>query len=386
MPITEEQAIQKAVDEIKLLKLNPTDAPKNIEDTVNMIAQKWGVNYDKVIDEWLNQVKDVEPPTDKSYYDDLKNDLVDTALQRLPRFISAVVRHVPVKFMVGSVYDDEGKIQQRKHLGVYDKDTKEIELYYTLYAQESPALLYKDYLHTLGHEYWHAFEDQSGFQDKLSKEYNDIVNDKNLLNIKDPSKLLGSGAIEELGNLLEFIDQFSNEELSKELEEFMSAWSGGYFDYYRQEEYFAFIDRMHLFNDDKLISSLSENLADTLGNIVIGQSKDSINQSLVTWMNKKFSSKLNQFNWRIGMQSSEIRKIAERIASHVIAELSARNDKGIKIDLDMSYTGGGVSGSLSIWDNGKWIEAEVISSEEQGYRKYEELKRKYNAKDIKKWS
>lgn len=277
---------------------------------------------DFYVEKYLNKHIEQEEKFEK-----MEEEVVNTTLSRLPRFIYNVVKRTPIIHK-----KIPGKSKSRT-LAYYKPDKGHIVLYLSKLGN------LKSLIQTLGHEYWHAFEYKTGFKNKMKDEFNKIVDQIKFGNITKNS-------MEDFEKVVELVYYYTrNSVFKKTLEEFKKRWTSGRGnqDYFKSSTYIKFINKL----DDTVekrdfYESLSEVLAETLGHIVSGESSKALSQSIVVWMNKKFSSK-----------EKEVLKMGEKIISSVTdekkIELTVKDpDKKLERLLNCIKDKGNVGHSFSI--------------------------------------
>jgi hypothetical protein len=258
-----------------------------IDKVVDMIATKWGIGPDELKEAFKNDSR-VKPAIENESklmeqegvsFAEMKQSIVDTVKSRLPRFISKVVKDVPVFFL-------QARGTKSFSTSAYYKNRK-IVVYWGSWKGSTRDRL--KLMTNLGHEYWHAFEHLSGFKARIESIFQETVDEVAI-------GTLGQNAFEDFEKVIDVIDYFGGKDLSNLLKSFEARWSKGYFD----KEYYSAIKivKKELQNDN-LYKEMGEILAETLAHIIVNDSVNAPIQSLVVWLNKKFSSEEKQ-NIRLG--------------------------------------------------------------------------------------
>jgi len=234
-------------------------------------AKREGVDAKELIkyyqDIYLHEQRD-----DAKRIEKFKDNLIKTTLGRLPRFIHKVVKNVPVLLM--SKRGGKGT----NSIASWDRSKKRIHLYLKKH------LNFKNALESMAHEYWHAFEDLSGFQFQAKKEFNKVVEDAKMGD-------MAKNAMEDFIKVTNLVYQYTRDPLyKKELDNFKRAWLAGDKNYFKIRSGYLWDNVKKNVEKRDFYESLSEVLADTCGYIASGESGKALSQSLVVWMNKKFSS------------------------------------------------------------------------------------------------
>lgn len=203
-----------------------------------------------------------------------KNTIIRITLSRLPRFIKHVVQKVPVIFL-------SEKAKGSNAAAYYKKQTGKIIVYWGTYGG---SLM--DYVGKLAHEYWHAFEHLSGFEWKIKDKFEKIVE----------ATGLGKGTFEDFEIVVKTIDAFAGEDFKQQLQSFKAGWGKKYFE---RQQYDALEEMKTALTNVDFYDSMSEILADTLDAVVTNEKSSldeyggrsgALSESLLVWMNKKFSS------------------------------------------------------------------------------------------------
>ena len=250
-------------------------------------AEKSGVDPDELIEFYEKEFLSDQIKEDNELIK-FKNNIISTTLSRLPRFIFKVVKDVPIKLKRKKGKKKGGPV-------AYYKNRKIL-----LYLSSGRDLA--NFVLNLAHEYWHAFEDKSGFKFKSKDIFNKMVDEIKFGNFS-------KNAIEDFEKVVELIFTYTrNAEFKKRLKEFKRAWTRDDQSYFKGSTYLRFVEEVNRSVDkNEFYESLSEILAETCGHIAAGSSGKALSPSLVVWMNKKFSSK-----------SETIVKFSEEIIKNIV--------------------------------------------------------------------
>jgi hypothetical protein len=325
--ITKPEALKKAKEDLinsvsfyhKIQKknyeelINDKGYEKDIYPIVESIALKWGLNpkeleeysfketkilnddkfvychiHGKIKEEKIDQKELIKScpkcltilVTEKEYKSYLnkekfKDVIVDTTLQRLPRFIYKVVKDTKVLF--------KDKTRSQTEGGHYAPMSGSITVRWNRDWHDL-----NNYMGTLAHEYWHVFERKSGFKSNLKDVFQETIEKVALGN-------LGQNTIEDFIIVIQTLSYFGKEDFSEILKMISGRWGKDYFKKQHTGKLIEDLQKIqHSIDDSDLYKTINELLAETLADIVTQKQSKKIPQSLIVWMNKKFSSK-NQF-------------------------------------------------------------------------------------------
>lgn len=181
---------------------------------------------------------------------DFLDTVIGTAKSRLPNTIKSVVEKVPII------------ITKNKKPAVYDVLKNEILLSsnYIETTAHDPDANITNLLHSIGHEYWHAFSHTTNFKDNLKG----MIKDKTttILNQKVDS-------LNELAVHLNFIEELTEGHILDLVQkEYVDRWGTTYI---KSEAVSSLENNLYKHIDKALIrGSFDEMMADSLGNIVAG--------------------------------------------------------------------------------------------------------------------
>ena len=237
-----------------------------LKPIIDVIALKWGIGPDDLANMIYLEPLNSEPKSIEK--DKFKRSIISTTLARLPRFIYKVVKDVKVLLKKG----------MRTEGGHYSPTTNSI----TIRLNDSKDIV--DYMHTLAHEYWHAFEHLSGFRRNLKDVFEETVKK---VAIGD----LGKNTFEDFKIVIQTLSYFGKEDFSEVLKTIEKGWGKKYFKKQRSSIAEDLKEIQQSVEDSNLYITINELLAETLADIVSQKTTRKIPQGLIVWMNKKFSCK-----------------------------------------------------------------------------------------------
>ena len=194
-------------------------------------------------------------------------------LSRMPRFISKIVEKTQILFKTvkGKNKQFTGGYRKRDHI--------------VIYYNEKPDL--QQIIKILAHEYWHVFEHSSGFREGIKEDFENTIKEVKMgdfsINVMNDFK-----------EIVKMIDYYGDHDFIKKVDEMHRVWTMGNKDYFNRFSYPILEDIESSLKNQNLYKTISEHLAETLSHIVTNKPSDVPSQSLVHWMNSKFSSKTDE--------------------------------------------------------------------------------------------